>query len=276
MSKSHKDVTIAKYLIKFLKFSETFIYSYIKNAKAFDQIIFAAKRECEDQFPYDPANVYTFDKPDRRIMQMPISFQHRLLLTAKNRYFYNVMKNRNVKLIHAHFGYAGVEAMAVAKRLNIPLLTTFHGLDMSKLGRDLYYRIKYKELFSFGKAFIVEGTCMKNKLIAMGCPADKAKIIHLGIDLDKFDITPRVVERGNKIRFLMCSRFSEKKGIPYGITAFAKALKSFGNMELNIIGGDDAGYRRLIKAYGAGDKIKMLGRRSHDEVAGIMKEYGLI
>jgi len=264
--------TIARFLLSFLPFSETFIYSYIKNIRQFDQIIMASRRENADQFSYDPDNVYTWDNPDPDVSGLKIPLPHRLLLTGKNRYFYNVLKNRKVSLVHAHFGYTAVAVMAVVKRLGIPLVTTFHGLDMSKLGRDLYYRFKYRELFSLGRAFIIEGSFMRKKLIELGCPPDKARIIHLGVDLAKFDFNPRSVRPGERIKFFMCSRFVEKKGIPYGIEAFANALKSFGNMELNIVGGESREYQALIDSFGAGGSIRILGRKPHSEVARLMRE----
>jgi colanic acid/amylovoran biosynthesis glycosyltransferase len=263
--------TIARFLLSFLPFSETFIYSYIKNIRNFNQIIVASKRENEDQFTYDPSKVFTFDEAIPSMVNLPIPLKHRMLLTKKNRFFYNVLKENDVKLVHAHFGYVGVAALAVAKRLNIPLITTFHGLDMSKLGRDLYYRIMYRRMFYYGKAFVVEGSCMRKKLIELGCPKDKAKIIHLGVDIKKFELIQRRVNPGERIKFLMCSRFVEKKGIPYGIKAFAKALKSYDNMELNIIGGESSEYQTLIEKLGAKDKIKILGKKKHAEVASLMR-----
>jgi len=262
---------IAKFLLRFLPYSETFVYAFIRNTKRFEQIIIADKRENEDQFPYDSSKVFIFDKPDKNILNAEISLKHKFLLNMKNRYFYNVLRVNNVSLIHAHFGYVGVSALACAKRLKIPLVTSFHGLDMSKLGRDLYYRIMYKELFTFGKAFIAEGSYMRKKLIELGCHEDKARIIHIGADLRGIPFIPRRIRKGDKIRLLICSRFVEKKGIPYGIKAFAGALQTNRNMELNIIGGESRAYQALIDQLGVGENIKILGRMTHSDLIGYMQ-----
>src|SRR6185312_15137039 len=43
--------------------------------------------------------------------------------------YLRLLADRPPALIHAHFGVEGVYALPVAKRLGIPLITTFHGFD---------------------------------------------------------------------------------------------------------------------------------------------------
>jgi colanic acid/amylovoran biosynthesis glycosyltransferase len=143
---------------------------------------------------------------------------------------------------------------------------------MSRVPRKPSWRAKYHILFLLGTAFIVEGSCMRKKLIELGCPEHKVKIVHLGVELDKFEFVPRRIKKGENIKFLMCSRFVEKKGIPYAIKAFAKALERHDNIELNIAGGESKEFQMLINELDVGDKIRILGRKPHAEVPGIMRE----
>lgn len=77
---------------------------------------------------------------------------------------------------------------------------------------------------------------MRQSLVALGCPEEKVRIIHIGIDAQKYEFKPRVLTEGAKIRVLMAGRFVEKKGFEYGIRAFAKAAKEFDNLQLRIVG----------------------------------------
>jgi hypothetical protein len=43
--------------------------------------------------------------------------------------YQSLLRDRHPALIHAHFGIEGVYALPLAKRLHIPLVTTFHGFD---------------------------------------------------------------------------------------------------------------------------------------------------
>lgn len=105
---------------------------------------------------------------------------------------------------------------------------------------------------------------MAEKLVALGCPADKVRVWRLGVDVERIDYTPRIA--GERVRMLICAGFKEKKGIPYALRALAAALrkKPFA-FALTLVGdGED---RPQIEAL-----VDELGLRPHTEFLG-MRPY---
>jgi len=77
---------------------------------------------------------------------------------------------------------------------------------------------------------------MAHQLELLGCTPDKIRVHHLGVDVKRIEFIPRTLRSGEPVRLLLAASFTEKKGIPYAIEAFAKALEKHPNMELRIIG----------------------------------------
>ena len=76
----------------------------------------------------------------------------------------------------------------------------------------------------------------------------------------------------------MCGRLVEKKGFSYGIEAFAKCFKKHRNIRLQIIGDGPLKYtlKELIKNLELEDVILLLGNKSHDEVAEVLKKAEIL
>jgi colanic acid/amylovoran biosynthesis glycosyltransferase len=158
-------------------------------------------------------------------------------------------------LIHAHFGLDGVFALPVAKKLNLPLIVTFHGyyatanIDLTKektwydysldylkrrgqFFRELYLR-KRDCLFQEADCFIAVSQFIQSQLIAKGCPPEKIKVHYIGIDIDKFTPNPTIVPEPI---VLFVGRLVEKKGCEYLIRAMAEVQAKIPDVELVIIG----------------------------------------
>jgi colanic acid/amylovoran biosynthesis glycosyltransferase len=144
-----------------------------------------------------------------------------------------IARRENVALLHAHFGPVGVRALALARHLSVPLLTSFYGVDLCRDQERLPDR--YRRLFQSGAGFIVEGEAARAQLESLGCPPARIRVHRLGIDLNVI----RPVQRSpgdNRLRVLMAGRFAEKKGMIHGLEAFARAARECAGIRLTIIG----------------------------------------
>ncbi len=265
MNTSKKPV-IAHYNHKFFSCSETFIYNYISHLKRFHPICLAWEIVPLEQFPFPKEDLY------------PVSFKKYSLkwllvgglrkYSTRDLYTEKIIKKRNAELIHAHFGQLGVYALKLKRSLNIPLITTFYGWDISVLAENREWRLKYKTLFEEGDLFLVEGPHMKTKLLNLGCPEEKIMIQRIAIPLDKIQFRPRKPKKsdGNVI-LIFCGRLEEKKGILYALKAVGKIREWFKNIEFRIIG---EGILRpeietYIKTHHMNDYTVMLGFLNYDE-----------
>jgi colanic acid/amylovoran biosynthesis glycosyltransferase len=112
---------------------------------------------------------------------------------------------------------------------------------------------------------------MASCVVALGCPADKVQVHHLGVALNDLPFRPREYLPTKPLRVLIAGSFREKKGIPYAIEALAR-LAGQTELEVTIIGDSDGSAasekekRKILQAIencGLTDKTKMLGYQSH-------------
>jgi len=151
------------------------------------------------------------------------------------------LKSHGPQVVHVHFGTCGPAGMALADKLQIPLVVTFHGQDATKRreeavkshrGRELL-RNKDRMIETAG-AFIAVSDYIRQRLLEQGYPDEKIILHRNGIDLDFF--SPRTNQPREPI-VMFVGRFVEKKGIPYLIEA-AQILRDQGTrFELVLIGG---------------------------------------
>jgi len=232
--------TVAHFMPYYLGISETFIYEFITNLRAYRPIVLAKKTGNLDLFPI--SGLYTSSSIPRfswwwlvnglryRLTNRDEFFEHMS-------YFKHILKKSRARLIHAHFGPAGVDMLLLKRTLNLPMVTTFYGFDMSNLPKVEKWANSYEKLFAEGDLFLVEGNNMKNGLIELGCPQEKIRIQHIGIDVTKFPFKARRLKNDeDKITLLFCGRFTEKKGLIYALKAVKAAAEKCPAIEFRVIG----------------------------------------
>jgi glycosyltransferase involved in cell wall biosynthesis len=92
--------------------------------------------------------------------------------------------------VHAQFGLDAVQAMPLARKLHVPLVTTFHGYDvlsssdqLSTSHRGRTYLAYRDRLATEGAVFLAVSEFLRSKLLVLGFPADRTKTHYLGVDL---------------------------------------------------------------------------------------------
>ena len=172
-------------------------------------------------------------------------------------------------IIHCHFGPNGINA-AMLREIGIlkgKLVTTFYGYDATSYPH-MYGKDTYKYLFSKGDLFTGITHFLIDKVVALGCPKDKIIKHSIGVDVSKYEFKERILSGNQKVKFLTVARLVEKKGIEYSIRATAEVAKTFPNIEYSIVGNgllyDQI--KQLISDLKVGDKVKLLGWKTQDEV----------
>ena len=230
--------TVGHFVRPYLFQTGTWIYTQLINMKRYRPFVLTSALENQDQFPFDKVYYYAQPFKGSRRWQIALRKGYEALTRGLERYYAEVIKVHKAQLLHAHFGTEGYNNLGIQKKTALPLVTTFYGLDVSKRPKERpKWRERYRLLFDAGALFLAEGPFMAQALVDLGCPARKVRIQHLGVDVQRLQFMPRSRGDGQRVRILMACSFREKKGIPYGIEAFAKAVRKYPNMELRIIGG---------------------------------------
>jgi len=149
----------------------------------------------------------------------------------------DILEMRNVKIIHAHFGPHGVYAIQAKNKLQIPLITSFYGYDLSKKPFLEKWQQEYFRLFKEGDLFLVEGPHMKSVLANLGCKEEKIMIQRIALPLDKIKFFPRKPKApGEKIILVFSGRFVEKKGLLNALQSLKILNETYRDYQFTIIG----------------------------------------
>jgi colanic acid/amylovoran biosynthesis glycosyltransferase len=191
------------------------------------------------------------------------------LLNDWQAYYLLIKKIKNVDVIHAHMGPQGYYAIPLANKLNVPLFVTFYGSDMSDVPKLPGWMDKYNELFSVAAKVIVEGKFMKSKMVELGCPSNKVKVVKIGVPMDHLTFQYRPKYNKNKpLQILMCANFFPKKGYLKALKAL-RILKGNGiKFSVKIIGDGPLKNEMLyiITEYNLNEEIQLLGKLSLKQI----------
>lgn len=171
-----------------------------------------------------------------------------------------LLKKNKIEGVLAEFGMTAANSLAVIKRLKLPLVVHFHGLDASVHQILNDYKQKYLALFHYAKSIIVVSKAMQRQLINIGCPPEKITINTYGPDPSFQEITPNL----NNQFFLSVGRFVEKKAPYLTIIAFHKVVEKYPDAKLYMIGeGPLVGVvKNLINYYGLAKNVELLGTQT--------------
>lgn len=137
------------------------------------------------------------------------------------------------QLIHAHFGPDALAALPIAQTLQIPLVATFHGFDITKNTSSTRYHKNRHQVFERADKIIAVSDYIKKALLEHGCPAHKIIQHYIGINTDLFSGTKQESERP---RIVFVGRLVPKKGCRFLIEAMQLVQKELPEVELHIIG----------------------------------------
>ncbi|GAX86870.1 conserved hypothetical protein [Lebetimonas natsushimae] len=257
-------MNIIIYRNQLFKISESFITSQAEMLKKFNPIYVGRK-----SFGPAPKNSVVVTMDDLSIIKN-INY----VLFRNISFFEKNLLSFNPKLIHAHFGVDGIYAIKLAQEMKIPLITTFHGFDVSISNKNLLfsgkpawinYLLYRKKLAKNGDLFICVSDFIRKKIIELGFPENKTITHYIGIDTNL---------KKNKIKkfpykvILHVARLTEKKGTKYLIDAFKIINKEDKNTKLIIIGSGilEKKLKKQVKELQLENYVKFLGAMSHNEV----------
>lgn len=271
---------VAVYPRHYLTVSMTFIYRQLLGvADEFDPIVLAGSVDNLDLFPF--ASIYSREKslPERAYCRMvrTLTQKHAALSPLQNNYWKRILRENGARLIHAHFGPAGLEMLPLAKFLNLPLLVTFHGYDASSLLHDPTYLRGLRELFEYAHIITVSQV-MADRLQEFGARPDRTQVHYIGVPVEDFRFisrTPLREKRRNseQIKFLQVSNFVEKKGHRYTVQAFRDFLAHHPASTLTLAGEGplQQSIRHLCDELGIRDKVRFTGKVAKEQVIELME-----
>ncbi len=127
---------------------------------------------------------------------------------------------RPCDVYHCHFGPSGERFALIREILGIraPFLTSFYGYDASMVFRN--ESNPYPRLRRDCPLFIAMSVNMRQRLIDHGFPAERIRVLPVGVDVSRYHFEERADHDG-AIRILSVGRMVEKKGFDDLLAALA-------------------------------------------------------
>jgi colanic acid/amylovoran biosynthesis glycosyltransferase len=249
-------VTVAHLVTPYLFPTGSWIHHQIAHARRTRPVVLTHALEHPERFPVReihllPALLHPWERPLAR------------LLWAWGRYapwpYRRLAARARLDVAHAHMGWEAARAAPAVKSLGLPLVVSFYGSDVSALPRRWYWRRLYRRLFRLADRYVVEGPHLGRSLAALGCPAERIRVIHLGVDLDRIPERPQEPP-SPPLRLLMSCRLTEKKGVAYALRALARC-RELPEWELEILGDGPlrAQLERLAGDLGIAPRVRFRG-----------------
>ncbi len=206
-------------------------------------------------------------------------------VTRAHKSYLPSMTNAGVRLVHAHFGVEGVYAKGLALSMGVPLVTTFHGYDVTLRRRDLVgslkptwinYLLGRQSLGRDGDVFLCVSEHIRQKAAHLGFPEEKLRTHYMGVDLSKFSLTMPTDRSEDYI--LHVGRLVEKKGAADLVRAFSVIAKKHSSTRLVLVGAGplQKPIEDLIDSLGLRERVDLLGGVGHERIVGLMEGARLI
>ncbi len=185
-----------------------------------------------------------------------------------------------VDVVVCHFGENGARLVRATGALgrDVPVLTIFHGFDLTRLIRTHGPRC-YGNLRRGGRLFLPTSEAFADRLRAMDFPDDRIVVQRMCVDLDKLDAVVAALPPGpgpnGPFTFLGVGRLVEKKGFRDAVRAFAQAFGTTppGSACLRIVGGGPMReeLEALAASTGVTDRVTFLGPLQRQRVLAEMR-----
>ena len=166
-------------------------------------------------------------------------------------------------LIHAHFFNDGIDALKIGSRLDLPVVTTVHGHDITKHDNaQAGHRIS-RRFFEQVDGVIAVSNFIAEQALARGCPEHKLIQHYIGIDLEKFS---QRKQESAQPSLLFVGRLVEKKGCTYLLQAMERLKTRFPELLLTVIGAGDLNTALQREASERGLNVVFAGTASAAEI----------
>jgi glycosyltransferase involved in cell wall biosynthesis len=187
-----------------------------------------------------------------------------------------VADRHHATLVHGHWIVPG-GAIALAAAGSRPLVISLHGSDVYVAEKLAPARFVARQVFRRARAVTACSLDLAERAVRLGADAARVEVVPYGVDVERFrpDAPSRAKLRSqlklddDAVLVLAAGRLVRKKGFEYLLDAMALMPPS-PPLVLALAGEGDlrAELESRVAAHGYGDRVRLLGNQTHDEVAG--------
>ena len=138
-------------------------------------------------------------------------------------------------VVHAHFGPVASSLRFAGTLWGAPLVVSFHGYDFSAWPRR-HGAGAYARLFPRADVVTVNSDHTRERLIGLGCPPAKLRLLPVGLDPGAYPYRERTAQPEAQVRLATVTRLVPKKGLQYLLPAVAAVLSDHPRLRLDVAG----------------------------------------
>ena len=203
-----------------------------------------------------------------RLFKKPFFYWHG---SVRNR-LYRKLAAGGFQLVLCPFGENAINAVKACKKLEIPLVVQFLGVDASKYLSNPNYVQSLKEVFDYSLKVVVLSDLLGDNLKSIGCPAKKIVKNNIGVPVDEFEPVP--LKTGDTFVFTAVGRLVAKKAPLLLLQAFSLCADSNKHAVINMVGKGPL-WKEVndwVKNSPHRSRIRLLGNKSQMELKEIYRD----
>lgn len=178
------------------------------------------------------------------------------------------LEERRPAIVHAHFGVNALDASAIARTFDVPLVVTYHGMDIAIERDSASSRRERAKVFDRAARVIAVSDFIAARVLEAGCPPEKLVVHHIGVDTALFapDAAPR-----EPAQILFVGRLVAKKGLTHLLAVMPRLQAELDDVELVVAGDGPLADEAHAEADRLGARVRWLGVQTPEQVRELMR-----
>jgi len=261
---------VASYCTTFLKPEMLHIYRQITALRNVRTFVVTKKVQNSERFPF--SDVEIIPPPRMNLLRHGwlkfVKGEPPIIYRGEYQVLATLLARRHAALIHIYFGHTGVHLLPFIEQWKKPCVVSFHGADVARKADIPDYPKKLRQLFEAVPLILARSQSLADRLVDLGCRADRIRINRTGIPVKDFPFIQREAPRRGRWRILQACRLIPKKGVTTSLRAFAIFLKENPKAELSLAGKGPLQPQLVALAarLGISDKVHFRGFVSQSEL----------
>lgn len=180
---------------------------------------------------------------------------------AERQALLDLARQRPPAAILAHFGHAGLRVLPVARALGVPVITHFHGLDLSSSLNNRWYRWSLLRHINDFAAVVTVGSRQRDWVARHYRTSDALHLIPCGVPVEQFSRTPEeaALPRPALPVFAVVSRLVPQKGVDWCLRALARLPRGAARLQIVGDGPERERLGGLAQELGVAEQVTFLG-----------------
>ncbi len=188
--------------------------------------------------------------------------------------------NTNSTIFHIQYGTNRnpIDQLKATGYFKPKVIMTFHGHDaFFPINGFIPNNGYYHNAFQYFETLTVNTPYLAEKLLELGCPTDRLKIVPVGVDVTFFKSITFTKEKSDIFKIITVGRLDPVKGHQYGIKIVKRLIDSGFKVHFTVVGdgAEKENLSNLIHLYQLQNHIQLVGKKSAKEIVKLNQMHDL-